>query len=52
MNDIGFGLLLKLDKDNNGEVIFKKYGGHGVRHRQKSGTANTEYIVYKNYNNL
>ena len=23
---------------------------HGVRHRQKSGGANIEYIVYKNYN--
>ena len=23
---------------------------HGVRHGQKSGRANTEYIVYKNYN--
>ena len=25
---------------------------HGVRHGQKSGRANTEYIVYKNYNSL
>ena len=25
---------------------------HGVRHRQKFGRANTEYIVYNNYNSL
>ena len=28
------------------------YVHHGVRHGQKSGRANTEYIVYKNYNSL
>ena len=25
---------------------------HGVRHGQKFGRANTEYIVYNNYNSL
>ena len=28
------------------------YSNHGVRHGQKFGRANTEYIVYNNYDSL
>ena len=33
-------------------IVIRVCRNHGVRHGQKSGRANTEYIVYKNYNSL
>ena len=33
-------------------LAFELFTEHGVRHGQKSGRANTEYIVYKNYNSF
>ena len=47
-NKYRLGTLMVLNSNNNNRSI-NYVLNHGVRHGQKSGRANTEYIVYKNY---